>query len=110
MLFNSHEYLFLFLPGALIIWFLFRRWGFLSGLGLVIASFFFYGYGKIAQVPLLMGSVLLNFSVGRILNALPRHQERKRKVLLAAGIAANLVLLGYFKYFNFFVHQPELSV
>ena len=103
MLFNSHEYLFLFLPGALILWFLFRRWGFLSGLGLVIASLFFYGYGKIDQVPLLMGSVLLNFSVGRLLNVLPRHQEKKRNVLLAAGITANLAFLGYFKYFSFFV-------
>ena len=32
MLFNSHEYLFLFLPGALILWFLLRRWGFHSGI------------------------------------------------------------------------------
>jgi alginate O-acetyltransferase complex protein AlgI len=103
VLFNSHEYLFLFLPGVLIIWFLFRRWGFLSGLGLIFASLFFYGYGETAHVSLLIGSVLLNFSVGRIVTGLPHHQERKRKALLAAGIAADLVILGYFKYFNFFV-------
>ena len=102
MLFNSHEYLFLFLPGVLIFFYLFRRWVFLSGLGLVIASFFFYGYKEINHLPLLMGSVLLNFSVGRMLTGLPRYQERKRRALLAAGIAANLMLLGYFKYFNFF--------
>jgi alginate O-acetyltransferase complex protein AlgI len=103
VLFNSHEYLFLFLPGVLIFWFLFRRWGFLSGLGLLIASFFFYGYKEINHLPLLIGSVLLNFSIGSIVTGLPDNQERKRKALLAAGIASNLVLLGYFKYFNFLV-------
>jgi alginate O-acetyltransferase complex protein AlgI len=103
MLFNSHEYLFLFLPGVLIFFYLSRRWGFHSGLGLLLASFFFYGVKEIDHLPLLIGSVLFNFSVARIVTGLNGHQERKRKALLTAGITANLVLLGYFKYFNFFV-------
>jgi alginate O-acetyltransferase complex protein AlgI len=102
MPFNSHEYLFLFLPGVWIFWFLFRRWGSLYGLGILIASLFFYGYREINHLLLLMGSVLFNFSVGSIVTGLPPYRQRKRKTLLVAGIASNLVLLGYFKYFNFF--------
>jgi D-alanyl-lipoteichoic acid acyltransferase DltB (MBOAT superfamily) len=108
MLFNSHEYLFLFLPGVLLFSYLFRRWGLLAGLGLVIASFLFYGYKEAQYLPLLIGSILFNFLVGRRLSALPQDQERKRKALLATSIGSNLAVLGYFKYFNFIVGNLNL--
>lgn len=50
-------------------------------------------------LPLLLGSILFNFLVGKAMGALPRA----RKPLLVLGLLGNLGLLGYFKYANFFL-------
>ncbi len=101
MLFSSHEFVFVFLPLVLALYFLVRRVG--AGryvfLYLVLASFVFYGYYRPAYVLLLIASIGGNYLLGR---ALRRRGDRR---LLALGIAANLGLLAYFKYFNFFAEQ-----
>jgi len=101
MLFNSHQFLFLFLPATAAIFFL------LSGFGrrqlliawLVVASIFFYGYWNVSYVPLLLFSVLFNYFLGEALEA------EKKKWMLLGGIAVNLGLLGYFKYATFIVEN-----
>jgi alginate O-acetyltransferase complex protein AlgI len=101
MLFNSHEFVFLFLPATAAVFFL------LGGSGcrrfaiswLIAASVFFYGYWNPAYLPLLLGSVLVNYFIG---TALTSH---KRRWLLTAGIVLNLGVLGYFKYANFFIEN-----
>lgn len=55
--------------------------------------------GNLAFLPLLLGSILFNFLVGKAMGALPRA----RKPLLVLGLLGNLGLLGYFKYANFFL-------
>ncbi len=106
MLFNSHEYLFLFLPATLIVYFLLNRWvqsALISKLWLIGASLFFYGWSKPSYALLLVFSVLLNFSVGSVLNAYAPGLPEKRKIVLILGIAANIALLGYYKYANFVI-------
>lgn len=69
MLFNSYLFLFLFLPLMVLGYFslLKYRWVMGSKVWLVGGSLFFYGYWSVLYVPLLLGSILVNFFVGSAL-------------------------------------------
>ena len=110
MLFNSYGFLFGFLPVALAGFFaLGRRSPLWASAWLTAASVFFYGWWNPAYVGLLLGSILFNYSVGYSLARTRRRPMHKgRKLVLVFGIAGNLVLLGYFKYANFFVSNLNL--
>ncbi len=105
MLFNSHTFIFLFLPITVLVYFMLGRYNHrISAVWLIAASLFFYGWWNPAYVGLLIGSILFNYSVGA---ALAQENARKiltlKKVILIFGVALNLCLLGYFKYVNFFL-------
>jgi len=102
MLFNSHVFLFLFLPVALLVFHLLGRGGRARGaaLWLVAASLFFYGWWDPRYLPLLVGSVVLNYGLGRWLGT-ATASSRLRGAVLAAGIAVDLGALGWFKYAHF---------
>lgn len=100
MLFNSYEFMFLFLPMTFAGFFFLghkgkNEW---ATLWLVLASFFFYGYWDVRYVPLLFGSICFNYLVGRQLEINNGHKE-----WLLFGIVINVLLLGYFKYTDFFL-------
>ncbi len=107
MLFNSPAYLFLFLPVAVLLYFLLNRWRFgcTASAWLVLASLFFYGCWNPAYLPLLLLSLLVNFAIGTMLQQAGRSGKVGvvRRVLLPVGICLNLGLLGYYKYADFFV-------
>ena len=69
---------------------------------LVVVSLFFYGWWNPAYLGLIVGSMLFNYVVGIVMLS---RAGKQAKLLLAAGITANLGLLGYFKYANFFVEN-----
>lgn len=109
MLFNSFEFIFLFLPITLIVFFFIGRkteqvkqqmplmW-------LVLASLFFYGWWKPLNLPLIILSILVNYSLGHILgNVVDKITVKKAIVFL--GILFNLALICYFKYANFLVRN-----
>lgn len=112
MVFSSWPFLLVFLPITLI--------GFVAiparlrtvrKLWLCIASVVFYAYWKIEYVPLLFFSIALNYTVAELLTR--SQNPRRAKAILTAGVTANLLLLGYFKYTNFILkslfglaHQP----
>ena len=102
MLFNSFEFIFLFLPLTAAIYFSCIRWlGLEYGIGaLVVASLFFYGYWNPQYLLLILFSIAVNYALGSW--AIP-NGRRFSALLLAVGIAVNLGLLGYFKYANFLV-------
>jgi len=99
MLFNSAIFLGAFLPFVFGGYLLLARWGTrtLTMVWLTLASLAFYGWWNPAYVPLLVGSAVFNFVVGRALVARPN------RALLWLGVAANVGLLGYFKYTGFAV-------
>ena len=105
MLFNSYGFIFLYLPVVLLGFFQLARFSHAFAAGwLAFASLFFYGYWNPAYVGLLLGSVVCNYSFGLwIAKAGMRHEERRKKQLLIAALSANLLLLGYYKYANFFL-------
>jgi D-alanyl-lipoteichoic acid acyltransferase DltB (MBOAT superfamily) len=105
MIFSSPKFILLFLPIAFLgYFFLNRNRLILAGKAwLVIVSLFFYAYWNIAYLPLLLGSILFNFAVGTVLSQNSACSTSGRlwfssRFVLAGGIAANLALLGYFKY------------
>ena len=102
MLFNSYEFIFLFLPCSALGYFLCARYLSLeSALGfLVLASLFFYGYWNPAYLVLIFFSIGFNFVVGRVLS---NGEGQHKRALLIFGVVVNLGLLGYYKYANFFV-------
>ncbi len=107
MLFNSFEFIFLFLPITALLYYLFvRQLGHEFGLGfLVVASLFFYAYWNPVYVFLILFSIAINYALGAWL--IPKKNGNSKHYFLL-GVAANLMLLGYFKYANFFVDNVNL--
>lgn len=105
MLFNSIEFLFVFLPVTFAVYFLLNKLKLIKAatFWLVFASLFFYSYWKIDYLPLILCSMIFNYFVGYILT----HEKMKinRKLLLIFGIISNVLLLGYFKYFDFLINN-----
>ncbi len=106
MLFNSYEFLLAFLPLAVAGYFLVARLapGRAGNAWLVAASLLFYAWWRAEFVLLLAASIAVNHAAGV---ALVRRAAagRPARGLLAAAIAFDLVLLGYFKYANFFAEN-----
>ncbi|WP_415407817.1 MBOAT family O-acyltransferase [Sulfurovum sp. CS9] len=106
MLFNSYEFIFLFLPITFFIYFYLnqKRLTDASKGFLAFASLFFYSWWNIAYLPLILISMLFNYVVGKQLSG---YEQRKKccskKALLGIGIVFNLSMLGYFKYSDFFI-------
>jgi alginate O-acetyltransferase complex protein AlgI len=106
VLFTSGEFLFVYLPVTLAIFFVAARF---LGKGaaafwLVVASLAFYGYWRIEHTALLIASIAFNYVLGeQILRA--RSRGTGAKALLAFAIAMDLAALGYFKYADFFIRS-----
>ncbi|MBM6594623.1 MBOAT family O-acyltransferase [Microvirga pudoricolor] len=103
MLFNSFVFLFAFLPVALLTHWLAERFRPEWRLPLLaVLSFVFYGYWDWRFIPLLAASILVNWLVAQA------FMRSGRGVLIPAAIAANLIVLAIFKYFNFFADLANL--
>jgi alginate O-acetyltransferase complex protein AlgI len=101
MLFNSYQFVFLFLPVVVIIFFVTAKFNYYWAAGyLGIASLLFYSSWHYQDLYLLLPSIAWNYSVGYWLSKISPCNKKK---LLILAIAANLIVLGYFKYANFFV-------
>jgi alginate O-acetyltransferase complex protein AlgI len=102
MLFNSFVFLFAYLPITFFVFFfLGRRKPAIAAGWLGVTSLFFYGWWNPVHVPLLLASIIFNFVTGGKIGSAERP---RRKYWLVFAIAANLVLLGYYKYANFFIN------
>lgn len=95
MLFSSNVFLFLYLPMVLALYYLSPRK--LRNLTLFLVSLVFYGWGEPVYVFLMLGVIALNYLCGWGIEHL-WEKPRGAKGLLIAGVAANLLILGYFKY------------
>lgn len=104
MLFNSYGFIFVFLP---ITWAMFFALGrlrpMLAAGSLSVASLFFYGWWNPAYVGLLLGSIVFNYALAESILGWGASHPRARKPLLVLAIGINLLLLGYYKYTNFFL-------
>jgi len=119
MLFSSYEFVLAFLPASVLSYFLVLRFANaeLAKLCLFMFSLLFYSYWDIRFTPLLVGSIVVNFYLGKLIDRGDLAAGERRRLslmLLLLGIAANLAVLGFFKYFNFFIENvnaiPGVSV
>src|SRR5438309_1300519 len=103
MLFNSYEFIFLYLPVVLAGFYavnLFNRTAAIVWLG--GASLFFYGSWNWRFLPLLVGSVVFNYGMGMLLMRGDNQiSPRRRLVIVIFAVSANLAALAYYKYANF---------
>ncbi|SVB55251.1 uncharacterized protein METZ01_LOCUS208105 [marine metagenome] len=101
MLFNSIPYL-LFLPTVFILyWFVFNKDLRLQNLLIFISSYFFYGWWDWRFLSLIFLSTVVDYFVG--LKIHQSQDQKVKKIYLWVSVLCNLGLLGFFKYFNFFI-------
>lgn len=70
---------------------------------LVMASLFFYAWWNPSYLLLILASIIFNFYLGKRLSIARAEGQIASRLLLVLGITANLGLLAYYKYFNFFI-------
>jgi alginate O-acetyltransferase complex protein AlgI len=103
MLFNSSLFVLAFLPATLVAFFLVGQRSPNGAAALLgVASLIFYGAWHYEYVPLLLASICVNFLLSQVIGDSRRRPSTRRNMFVLA-IAANLALLGYFKYANFFL-------
>lgn len=101
MLFNSLDFA-IFLPIFFILyWIILKNNTNKQNILIVLGSYLFYGWWDWRFLSLIIISSLLDFFVGLKLHR--TENQRIRKVLLITSLGVNLGMLGFFKYFNFFV-------
>ena len=96
MLFNSYAFLLVFLPCAMVVYALADPYPRLRMPVLIALSLVFYSYWDVRFLPLLVGSILLNWSAAKYFVTI------RCSIVITLTIVANLALLGFFKYMNFF--------
>ncbi len=110
LLFNSYAFIFLFLPIAFLFYFYLNHKGFssLSKLFLLFSSLFFYSWWNIIYLPLILFSMFFNYAIGLKIAKNATETFIKKKPLLIFGLVVNVSLLGYFKYYDFFITNANL--
>lgn len=118
MLFNSYIFIFLFLPLALIGWYGLnnRKKYTAANVFLAAMSLWFYAYFNVRYLAIILSSIGLNYLLSYLLTLIPAESSRTdtrlrlwRRCGLIAGIALNLGILFYFKYYDFFIENINLA-
>ena len=111
MLFNSYEFIFAFLPISFFVYFYLnsKKLTTAAKAWLVFTSLFFYSWWNIMYLPLILISILFNYT---ITNTMIEYDKSRRKYfskrsLLHAGLLFNIGLLVYFKYMDFFISNTN---
>ena len=104
MLFNSFDFA-IFLPLVFILyWFIFNKQSIsIRNIFLLTASYIFYAFWDWRFLVLILFSSVMDFFLAHWMGKLDDSQQQKRKYLLWSSLVFNLGILGFFKYFNFFV-------
>lgn len=106
MLFNSYVFILAFLPVTLVGYFglgrLCKRLP-LNKVWLVGCSLVFYAYFNVRYLPIIVLSILVNYALSQ--GMLTVRSQGVRRLLLGLGLAGNLGVLGYYKYYDFFVEN-----
>jgi alginate O-acetyltransferase complex protein AlgI len=99
MLFNSPEFIFLFLPAAVALHFALARWSIEAAvIGTTVSSLLFYAWWNPPFVVLPIASILANFYLARRMAGAERVVSRR---LLIIGVVGNLLPLCHYKYSDF---------
>ena len=124
MLFNSYLFIFVFLPIVLIVWFSLNRIKQykIAEIFLIGMSLWFYAYFNFSYLFIIVGSCLFNFIISYLIKKIEKNDSNKntsinnvnnkqinsrllKKILGIIGIVANIGILFYYKYFDFFIEN-----
>lgn len=107
MLFNSYVFLFLFFPITLLGYYILKslKLAVPMKLWLIGMSLWFYGYFNPWYLFIIIGSILVNYGLCKLMDRFASTEEKKglRKAIMVLGIVFNVGILFYYKYFNFFI-------
>ena len=103
MVFSSYVFVAAFLPAVLIIYYLLSKLksGVYQRLFLIAASMFFYGYFNPSYLPIIILSIAVNYCFAISV----QRGGRAKKPIFIIGVLFNVFLLGYFKYYDFFIEN-----
>ena len=105
MLFPTFTFILGFLPVTVIVYFLLAKGhSFAARVWLIAMSLIFYSWFNWSYFFIIAGSIIGNHLFANML------YKKPSKWLLAAGIAANVALLGYFKYYDFMVENLNAAL
>ena len=101
MLFNSIEFL-IFLPTVFVLyWFIFNKNLKTQNFLILLSSYLFYGWWDFRFLSLILVSTIFNYVIGLTIPNL--DSKKKQRLFFWCSILLNLSVLGFFKYYNFFV-------
>jgi alginate O-acetyltransferase complex protein AlgI len=103
MLFNSFTFFFFFIIVFFVYWFPLKDKTKTQNVFILISSYIFYGWWDWRFIGLIALSTLVDYFVGKLISK--ELKSTRRKVLLSISVVFNLGLLGYFKYYNFFIEN-----
>ncbi|MDD3348000.1 MBOAT family O-acyltransferase [Oscillibacter sp.] len=105
MIFSSLTFLFVYLPLTLALYFLTPlRW---RNLVLLVVSLFFYGWGEPVYITIMILSILIDYIHGLLVEKY-RANDRKARWFVGQSVVFNLLLLGFFKYWDFLAANLSL--
>ncbi|MCM1538980.1 MAG: MBOAT family protein [bacterium] len=121
MLFNSYLFIFLFLPLALLGWYGLNRIKCYRGaqIFLVGMSLWFYAYFNVRYLPIILFSCAVNYLLSALLAGAEKRAGRRserdtirrdRRIVRVMGCVCNLGILGYFKYYDFFIENLNAAL
>lgn len=108
MAFSSTVFLFIFLPLLLLIYYCkFVKSNKARNIILLIASLLFYAYGEPVYILVMLGSIIVNYFIGILIDKYS-NKHKVKKSILVLGVAFNVILLILFKYLNFIFDNLSL--
>ena len=107
MVFSSYVFILVFLPVVLSGYYALSRLkkGIYQRLFLIGASLFFYGYYNVKYLALIILSIAVNYAAAL---AIEKHRGKAGRGFMIAGVLFNIGLIGYFKYYDFFIENINL--
>ncbi len=102
MVFSSQIFIFVFLPFTLLLYYISPK--ILRNYILLLASLFFYIWGGVNFLPLLLTSILINYTFGILISKFKNNVKLSRFTLFI-GVILNLSMLFYFKYYDFTINN-----
>ena len=98
MVFSSLTFLFAYLPVTLLLYFLVPlKW---RNLVLLVVSLFFYGWGEPVYITIMFVSIVIDYTHGLLVEKY-RDNDKKARWFVGQSVVFNLLLLGFFKYWDF---------
>ena len=107
MVFSSYLFIFSFLPIVISVYYALSNLknGIYQRLFLIVASLFFYGYYNVNYLALIVVSIVINYLLA---SQIQTSNHKRAKLFLTVGVIFNIAMIGYFKYYDFFIENINL--